>query len=149
MVLNTKQKDSGRSRLSVIFESWLKLAKIVFFDKNQHYVRRHSLFKKSFYIYVFMILIPFEGSKKKFHHNFLDLVAVPSKLGGHESNRSNHNFLQKHDFHQPLKVSKLAKPTHLLVFFLCLACNESILFKNCALCIFNLKKITRVHFGHF
>jgi hypothetical protein len=35
-----------------------------------------------------------------------------------------------------------------------LACNESILFKNCALCIFSLKKIAREwvrnhDFGHF
>jgi hypothetical protein len=89
MVLNTKRKDLGRKILSSIFGSRLKLAKMVFLTKTT-YVRRHSLLKKSFYIYVFMILIPSKGSKKNFHHNFLDLVAVPSKLGGHESN---HNFL--------------------------------------------------------
>jgi hypothetical protein len=34
MVLNIKQKDFGRSRLSLIFGGWLKLVKLVFFDKN-------------------------------------------------------------------------------------------------------------------
>jgi hypothetical protein len=34
MVLNTKRKDLGRSRLSSIFGSRLKLAKMEFFDKN-------------------------------------------------------------------------------------------------------------------
>jgi hypothetical protein len=38
-------------------------------------------------------------------------------------------------------VSLLAKPIHFLAFFLCLASNEPIEFKNRALCIFSMKKI--------
>jgi hypothetical protein len=55
MAMNTKQKYLGRSRLSLIFGSWLKLAAFMFFDKNSF--RREKLLKKFFKIKVFMIFI--------------------------------------------------------------------------------------------
>jgi hypothetical protein len=59
MVLNTKQKDLGRSRLSLIFGSWLKLAKLVFLTKTSlcssgHFVK--EIFEYlSFYEFFFLL----------------------------------------------------------------------------------------------
>jgi hypothetical protein len=46
--------------IEVIVNFWepVEVGQNVVSEKKQHYVRRHSLLKKSFYIYVFMILIP-------------------------------------------------------------------------------------------
>jgi hypothetical protein len=87
-----ERKDLGRSRLSSIFGSRLKLAKIVFFDQTA--LCWSTQFVKEIFLYLrFYVFNSFLGvEKKKINHNFLDLVAVPSKLGGNESN---HNFLQK------------------------------------------------------
>jgi hypothetical protein len=62
MVLNTKRKYLGRSSLSLIFGTRLKLAKFVFFDKNSWIYSNFS--KKGLAIW-FYATIPFFFSKKK------------------------------------------------------------------------------------
>jgi hypothetical protein len=81
-------------RLRSIEDFWklVEVGKFCDFWQKQHYVRRDILLKKSLNIQVFMINFSSKRSKKKFHCIFWDLAAVPSKLGGHESN---HNILQK------------------------------------------------------
>jgi hypothetical protein len=66
MALNTKRKDLGRSKLSSIFGSRLKLSKMVFFDKNSIMfagtICLRNLSVSIFFIYDFN---SFLGVKKK------------------------------------------------------------------------------------
>jgi hypothetical protein len=71
------------------FNSFLGVQKKIhhnFFELNSRSV-------PTFLVVAVMVESPVKKLKINIkNHNFLDLVAVPSKLGGHESN---HNFLQK------------------------------------------------------